>query len=396
MEQVEMILSKTRGDRYIWLIVIFLTIISMLVVYSSTASLAFKHSNGNTEFYLLKHFLMFGFGLVLMYLLHKINYKYYSRISQVMIYISVPLLIYTLLFGQSINDARRWINIPVINMSFQTSDLAKLSLMMYMARVLSKKQEVIRSFRQGFLPVVTPPLIICGLIAPSNLSTAAILFATCLLLMFIGRVNLKYIMAMLGCGLMLLALIVVVALQTPFHARVLTWESRMESFFHKDQTHSKDEYQVQYSMIAIAEGGWIGQGPGSSGLKDSVPESFSDYIYIVINREYGFVGAVIVLLLYLFFLLRCIRIFLQSPNAFGAFLAVGLSFSITIQALINMGVVVHILPVTGVTLPLVSMGGTSIWFMSAAIGIILSVSKNVEQESEGKQKQLNEEKSVTA
>jgi len=391
-----MILSKTRGDRYIWLIVIFLTIISMLVVYSSTASLAFKHSNGNTEFYLLKHFLMFGFGLVLMYLLHKINYKYYSRISQVMIYISVPLLIYTLLFGQSINDARRWINIPVINMSFQTSDLAKLSLMMYMARVLSKKQEVIRSFRQGFLPVVTPPLIICGLIAPSNLSTAAILFATCLLLMFIGRVNLKYIMAMLGCGLMLLALIVVVALQTPFHARVLTWESRMESFFHKDQTHSKDEYQVQYSMIAIAEGGWIGQGPGSSGLKDSVPESFSDYIYIVINREYGFVGAVIVLLLYLFFLLRCIRIFLQSPNAFGAFLAVGLSFSITIQALINMGVVVHILPVTGVTLPLVSMGGTSIWFMSAAIGIILSVSKNVEQESEGKQKQLNEEKSVTA
>jgi len=313
-----------------------------------------------------------------------------------MIYISVPLLIYTLLFGQSINDARRWINIPVINMSFQTSDLAKLSLMMYMARVLSKKQEVIRSFRQGFLPVVTPPLIICGLIAPSNLSTAAILFATCLLLMFIGRVNLKYIMAMLGCGLMLLALIVVVALQTPFHARVLTWESRMESFFHKDQTHSKDEYQVQYSMIAIAEGGWIGQGPGSSGLKDSVPESFSDYIYIVINREYGFVGAVIVLLLYLFFLLRCIRIFLQSPNAFGAFLAVGLSFSITIQALINMGVVVHILPVTGVTLPLVSMGGTSIWFMSAAIGIILSVSKNVEQESEGKQKQLNEEKSVTA
>lgn len=362
----------------------------MLVVYSSTASLAFKYRDGNTESYLFKHIIMFAFGLSLMYFAHKINYKYYSRIAQLLIYISVPLLIYTLLFGQSVNDAKRWINIPVVNMSFQTSDLAKLALMMYMARVLSKKQDTIKSFRQGFLPVVTPPLIICGLIAPSNLSTAMILFATCLLLMFIGRINLKYIFAMMGCGIILLGIIILIALQTPFHARVLTWESRIESFLGKNKGgESHDDYQVKQSMIAIAEGGWVGDGPGSSGLTDAVPESSSDYIYTVICREYGFVGATVLLFLYLFFLLRCIKIFLKSPNAFGAFLAVGLSFSITIQAMINMGVVVHLLPVTGVTLPLVSMGGTSIWFMSVAIGIILSVSKFVEQEKENKTEKEN-------
>lgn len=376
--QVENIFRKTKGDRYIWLVVIFLSIISMLAVYSSTGSLAFKYQGGNMEYYFLKQGMMILFGLFLMYLAHKINYTYYSRIAQLLLYVSIPLLLFTLVFGVEINDARRWLTIPVVNVSFQTSDLAKLALIMYLARVLAKNQGNIKDFKTGFLPVMIPPMIVCGLIAPSNLSTAAILFATCLLLMFIGRVNMKYIAIMGGAGILLLGVIIVVALSTSFHARVDTWASRLHDFFGDGQ----EAYQVQQSKIAIANGGVFGVGPGNSTQRNFLPSPYSDFIYAIIVEEYGFIGALVLIVLYLFFLLRCIRLFAKSPGAFGAFLAVGLSFSMVIQALINMAVVVHLLPTTGVTLPFVSMGGTSLWFTSLAIGIILSVSRNVEQEEE--------------
>ena len=377
--QVENIFKQTRGDKYIWLVVIFLSIISMLAVYSSTGTLAFKYQGGNMEYYLFKQGFMIAFGLFLMYAAHKINYTYYSRIAQLLLYVSAPLLAFTLIFGVEINDARRWLTIPVINVSFQTSDLAKLALIMYLARVLAKNQGKIKDFKSGFLPVMIPPMIICALIAPSNLSTAAILFATCLLLMFIGRVNMKYIAIMGGAGIVLLGLIIIVALNTSFHARVDTWVSRLQDFFGHD---TNEAYQVQQSKIAIANGGIFGVGPGNSTQRNFLPSPYSDFIYAIIVEEYGFTGAITLILLYLFFLLRCIRLFLKSPGAFGAFLAVGLSFSLVIQALINMAVVVHLLPTTGVTLPMVSMGGTSLWFTSIAIGIILSVSRNVEKEEE--------------
>jgi cell division protein FtsW len=372
------IFDKTRGDKYIWLAVLFLTVMSMLAVYSSTGSLAFKMQDGNTEYYLLKHFMIFSLGLLMMYGAHVVNYKYYSRIAQLLLVVSIPLLIYTLLFGVNINDARRWIAIPGTGMSFQTSDLAKLALIMYMARILTKKQDTIKDFKQGFLPVMLPPVIICSLIAPSNLSTAAILFATCLLLMFIGRVNLKYIAAMGGIGLTALALIILLALLTPFKARVLTWQSRIENF----TSDPKGSYQVQQAKIAIASGGTFGKGPGNSTQQNFLPSPYADFIFAIVIEEYGIVGAMFLIALYLFFLLRSIKIFIKSPGAFGAFLAVGLSFALVIQAFINMGVVVNLLPVTGVTLPLVSMGGTSLWFTSIAVGIILSVSRFVEQNEE--------------
>jgi len=376
MNHIEQIFQKTKGDKYIWLSVLFFTLISMLAVYSSTGSLAFKYQDGNTEFYLFKHLGIFGMGLIMMFVTHLVNYKYFSRIAQLLLIISIPLLIFTLFFGVDINNAKRWITIPVINMSFQTSDLAKLALIMYMARVLSKKQDTIKDFKSGFLPVMIPPVIICMLIAPSNLSTAAILFATCLLLMFIGRINMKYIFLMMGMGLVALALIIIVALYTPFHARVLTWQSRIESFSNDE----KGSYQVQQAKIAIANGGLMGVGPGNSKAQNFLPSPYSDFIYAIILEEYGLIGGVSVIILYLFFLLRCIRIFNNSPGAFGAFLAVGLSFALVVQAFINMAVAVNLLPVTGVTLPLISMGGTSLWFTSIAIGIILSVSRYVEQE----------------
>jgi cell division protein FtsW len=277
-----------------------------------------------------------------------------------------------------INNAKRWLTIPIINLSFQTSDLAKLALIMYMARVLSKKQETIKDFKTGFLPAVIPPLIICALIAPSNLSTASILFATCILLMFIGRVKLKYIFSMIGAGILALALIIIIALFTPFHARVLTWHSRIDNFMNDD----KGSYQVQQAKIAIANGGIIGSGPGNSKQRNFLPSPYADFIYAIIIEEYGLVGAFIIVALYLLFLQRCIKIFIKSPGAFGAFLAIGLSFALVFQALINMAVAVNLLPVTGVTLPLISMGGTSIWFTSISIGIILSVSRYVEQEDQ--------------
>ncbi|MBK6483116.1 MAG: cell division protein FtsW [Chitinophagaceae bacterium] len=376
--QVENIFKKTQGDKYIWLVVIFLSIISMLAVYSSTGSLAFKYQGGNMEYYVVKQGLMILFGLFLMYLAHKINYTYYSRIAQLLLFISIPLLAFTLIFGVEINDARRWLTIPVVNVSFQTSDLAKLGLILYLARALAKNQGNIKDFKSGFLPVMLPPIIVCGLIAPSNLSTAAILFATCLLLMFIGRINMKYIAIMGGAGILLLALIIIIAMNTSFHARVDTWISRITDFFGDGQ----EAYQMQQSKIAIANGGLFGVGPGNSTQRNFLPSPYSDFIYAIIIEEYGFIGALLLIVLYLFFLLRCIKLFTKSPGAFGAFLAVGLSFSLVVQALINMAVVVNLLPTTGVTLPMVSMGGTSLWFTSLAIGIILSVSRNVEKEEE--------------
>ena len=376
---MEAIFSRTKGDRYIWLIVIILTVISMLAVYSSTGSLAFKYQDGNTEYYLIKHLGIFAFGLGLMYFAHLLNYKVYSRIALFLWLGSIPLLVYTLFFGVEINDAKRWLTIPLINMSFQTSDLAKLALIMYMARVLSRTQENIKDFKKGFLPVMLPPVITCALIAPSNLSTAAILFATCTLLMFIGRMNMKYILMMMGGGVVMLAFIIIIALNTPFKARVYTWQSRIENF----SQDPKGSYQVQQAKIAIAKGGVFGAGPGMSTQRNFLPSPYSDYIFAIVLEEYGLFGGFMLLLIYLLFLYRCIRIFVKCPGAFGAFLAVGLSFALVIQAMINMGVVTNLLPVTGVTLPLVSMGGTSIWFTSFAIGIILSVSRYVEQNEKG-------------
>ncbi|GIV34252.1 MAG: cell division protein FtsW [Chitinophagales bacterium] len=372
---MKVLIQQLRGDRVIWLVVFFLSVFSLLAVYSSTGTLAYKYQQGNTEYYLLKHLSILILGLLLMYGAHLIDYRYYSRISQLLLYASVPLLIITYFTGTELNEARRWITLPVINLSFQTSDLAKLALIMFLARVLSKKQQIIYDFKNAFLPVILPVLIICVLIAPANLSTSLMLFATSILIMFIGRVRLMHIAATIGIMITALSLMLLLIMMTPDKGRVGTWKSRIEGYMNDNQ----EPYQVTQSKIAIAKGGLLGKGPGNSHQRNFLPHPYSDFIYAIIIEEYGLLGGAFVLFLYLLLFFRTIKIMVKSPNAFGSLLAVGLGISLTIQAIINMAVAVNLVPVTGQTLPLVSMGGTSLFFTSIGVGIILSVSRYNEE-----------------
>ncbi len=374
---MQAILNHLKGDRVIWVIVILLSLFSILGVYSATGALAYRQVGGNTEYYLLKQLFIVGFGFVLMYLSHKVNHLYYSRVAQVMLYASVPLLAFTLFFGADINEARRWLTVPVLNVSFQTSDFAKLALIMYTSRMLSRKQHIIKDFDRSFLPIVLPMIVVCMLIVPANLSTAALLFTTCLILMFIGRVHFRHITLTIWFGLSVFAFYVAIASYTG-KGRVQTWAKRVENFVNKDVEES---YQVQQAKIAIANGGFVRLAPGKSVQRNFLPHPYSDFIYAIIIEEYGLITGVFVLLLYLILLYRCIRIFARGPDPFGALLVVGLGAILVIQALMNMAVTVNLLPITGLTLPLISMGGTSVLFSSVAIGIILSVSRTVEETS---------------
>ncbi|MFZ9300082.1 MAG: FtsW/RodA/SpoVE family cell cycle protein [Chitinophagaceae bacterium] len=381
--------TKAKGDKVIWALVVLLALMSLLTVYSSTGTLAYKLSK-STESYLFKQVGFIIVGIVIIYALHKVNYMWYSRIALVAFIASIPLLIYTLFFGTNLNDASRWIKLPIINLTFQTSDLAKIALFMYLARELSRKQTVIQDFRKGFLPLIIPVGIICILIAPANLSTALLTGATSLLLMFIGRVSMKHIMLVIGAALIPLVFLVLTAVthynKEEKHSedlpswinkgRVKTWVGRIQDFMYGGKEDVA--YQVQQAKIAIAKGGWSGLGPGNSQARNFLPHPYSDFIYSIIIEEYGLMGGIFVLFVYLAFLFRCIRLFRKCPFAFGAFLALALSFTLVIQALTNMAVNVNLFPVTGVTLPLVSMGGSSFMFTCAAIGIILSVANNVE------------------
>ncbi len=368
-----------QGDRVIWLVALALSLFSVLAVYSATGSLAFQQSGGNTEYYLFKQLVIVGIGLLLMYGAHLINYNYYSRIAQLLLYISIPLLMFTLFFGLDVNDAQRWLRVPLLNITFQTSDFAKLALIMYTARVLSKKREVIKDFDKGFLPLILPIIVVCLLIVPANLSTAALLFFTCMVLMFIGRVSVRHLMFTVWIGLTILLLFVALAYFTGYKGRIETWKERMAE--HWSSGGPKDEhYQVQHAKMAIVNGGLVRMAPGKSIQQNFLPQPYSDYIYAIIIEEYGLLGGVVIMLLYLVFFYRSIKIFARSPGAFGAFLAVGLSISLVIQALMNMAVTVDLLPVTGLNLPLVSMGGTSVLFSGISIGVILSVSRHIEKQ----------------
>lgn len=377
-----------KGDRVIWLVTILLALLSILSVYSASGSLAYKHQEGNTFFYLFKHGIMLIFGLVFMLAAEKIDYKYYSRISQIALIIAIPLLLLTLIMGVNIGNASRWLIIPGINQTFQTSDFAKLALIMYLARLLYKKQDVIQDFKSAFVPIMVPVLVVCGLILPANFSTAAILFTTCIIIMFIGRVNIKYILSLIGIGLGSLMLMLLIAKAKPeLLPRLDTWVSRIESF---SDGNSEGNYQAEQAKIAIAKGwplGTVLTGQGNSTQRNFLPQSSSDFIYAIIIEEYGLIGGLGVIILYLILFYRGVKIAQKADKNFGTFLAIGLSFSLVFQAMINMAVAVNLFPVTGQPLPLVSMGGTSIWFTCLAIGIILSVSRETEQKI--KQKKVN-------
>jgi len=385
---MQQVLERIKGDKVIWSVVLLFAFISLLVVYSSTGSLAYRMDR-NASYYLVKQLLVLGLGLLIIYLVHRVNYTKFARVAVLLYVISLPLLLFTLFFGATINEGSRWIRLPVINITFQSSDLAKLALFMFLARLMSMKQHEIKDFKKGFLPVLVPVLLTCAFIAPANLSTALLLGATCCILFFIGRVQVKHIMLLVATGLLAVVLLFFVSKITGF-GRADTWEQRIVDFVGKDKNGEKKEevYQVLQGKIAIANGGVFGLGPGNSRQRDYLPEAYSDFIFCSIIEEYGLVGGAFVVCLYLLFLWRSILIFRRCPYAFGAFLAVGLSITLVFQAMINMAVNVHLVPVTGLTLPMISMGGSSIWFTSIAIGIILSVSRYVDEMEGKKEKEI--------
>jgi cell division protein FtsW len=358
--------DNLKGDPILWGIIIIFSLVSIAVVYSATGTLAYKKMSGNTEYFLFKHTSLIFLGLVFMWFAHKINYKYYSKLSLLALCLSVPLLLFAWKFGSNLNDASRWITIPVINQTFQPSDLAKLALISHLASMLSKRQMNIGSIKETLVPLLAWCFVICGLIALSNLSTALLMFATCLLLLFIGRVPSKYIAMLLVVGLL------GISLAAAFGQRGSTAVSRVTKFLDKDEI----PFQLEQSYIAIATGGVIGKGPGNSDQRNILPHPYSDFIYAIIIEEYGLIGGAIILFLYLAFLYRGMIVVARSSGAFGGLLSAGLSFSLVIQAMINMGVAVGLGPITGLPLPLLSMGGTSLIFTGISMGIILSVSRN--------------------
>ncbi len=372
---MQRIINKTKGDRWIWLIVILLSVWSLLAVYSATGTLAYKKGVGSEQ-YLIKHLVMIIGGLALMYFSHLLDYRYYAGISKILMVITIPLLLYTLIFGANVNDASRWVTIPIINQTFQTSDLAKLALITFLARTLTKKQENIKDVKKAFLPIMGSVCAVFILIALANLSTALMLFGVSILLLIMGRISIKQIAIVCLAGLILLTGVVLLG------PRRKTYVSRIEAFMHPEKVNPDKSFQSNQSKIAIATGGIFGKGPGNSVQRNFLPHPYSDFVYALIIEEYGLIGGVLLIILYLIFLYRCILIVTQSPKAFGALLAAGLSFSLTIQAFANMAVAVGLGPVTGVPLPLVSMGGTSILFTSVAFGIILSVSRDIDEKKE--------------
>ena len=382
--------KNLQGDKVIWAVVFALSLISILVVYSSIGTLAFKRSS-SPEQLLIKHTFHVFVGLAAMWFAHRIDYRYYSRITRVGLWVSIPLLIYTFTSGTSVNDAARWITVPIVG-SFQPSDFASLVLIVNLASMLSKRQQNIEDIKESLIPILFWCGIICGLIALTNMSTAILLLATCLLIMFIGRVPTKYLAMLVLVGLLF------GALAFKFGVRGGTMVSRISDYVEFVQGTKDPQFQLKHGLIAIATGGVTGKGPGNSDQRNILPNPFADFIFAILIEEYGMIGALVVIMLYLTLLHRGMKAAYNSERAFGGLLSAGLCFDIVCQAMINMGVVVGLGPVTGQPMPLISMGGTSMVFTGLALGIVLSVSRGEQDEAWGEkngEEKIKESKNVT-
>lgn len=365
--------KNLQGDRVIWAVVFALSLISILVVYSSIGTLAYKKTE-SPEWILIKHTITVLAGLAAMWFAHRVDYRYYSKLSKYALWISIPLLIYTFTSGTTINDAARWIAVPIVG-SFQPSDFASLALIVNLASMLAKRQQNIDDIKESLIPILFWSGMICGLIALTNMSTAVLLLVTCLLIMFIGRVPSKYLAMLMFVGMLF------GALAFEFGVRKGTVKARINDFIAAYEGRKEHPFQLKHSLIAIATGGVTGKGPGNSDQRNILPHPYSDFIYAIVIEEYGMTGGIIVIVLYLILLHRGMKAAYNSERAFGGLLSAGLSFDLVCQAMVNMGVVVGLGPVTGQPLPLVSMGGTSMVFTGLALGIILSVSRGEQDES---------------
>ncbi len=360
-----------KGDRIIWMVVIILLVISLLSVYSSTGSLAYQHRSGNTFFYLFRQLKFILLGVLIIFFVHLIPYRIFSRVSIFALYLSIPLLILTLIAGTNINEATRWLMIPGTGLTIQPSDFAKIALVMYLAKILSVNQNNIKDFKGVFGKISLAIIGTCALILPANFSTALIVFVTAFSLMFVGRIPVRYLALLIFTGIFALSIFIGGALLLNKEGRIATWKNRIENYIDGEG----DNYQADQAKVAIVQGGLFGKGPGNSTQRNLLPHPYSDFIYAIIIEEYGtLVGGILVIALYLWLFFRTGMIIRRSKSTYGAFLAFGLSMGLVLQAFVNMAVAVGLVPVTGQTLPLVSMGGSSIFFTSMATGMILSVS----------------------
>ncbi|MFH4964893.1 FtsW/RodA/SpoVE family cell cycle protein [Gaetbulibacter sp. M235] len=378
---MQTLFNNIKGDRLIWAIVALLAIFSFLPVYSAASNLAYSGGNTSTFAFFVKHFMHLFLGFAIMYGVHKIPYRYFRGLSLVMIPIVLILLLVTMFQGVTIEgaNASRWIQIPIVGMSFQTSTLASVVLMVYVARYMSKIKDKDITFKASILPLWLPVFLVLVLILPANLSTAAIMFVMVVMLVFLGGYPIRYLLIILGSGVLALALFILIAKAFPdaMPNRIDTWMSRLESFSNDEDTEA--DYQIEKAKIAIASGGIQGVGPGKSIQKNFLPQSSSDFIFAIIIEEYGLIGGLAIIILYMWLLFRIVIVAQKSDTIFGKLLVLGVGLPIVFQALINMAVAVELFPVTGQTLPLISSGGTSIWMTCLAIGIILSVSAKREE-----------------
>jgi cell division protein FtsW len=380
---MKIIFQHIKGDKTIWAIVAALAIFSFMPVYSASTNLVYVVGSGSTFGYLLKHMVLLIMGFAIIYGVHKIPYRYFSGGSVLMLPIVIVLLVFTLSQGTMIGgaNASRWIRIPFVGIGFQTSTLAGLVLMVFVARYLAKNKEKEIKFKESLLQLWVPVSIVLVLILPANFSTTAILFVMILGLVFMGGYPLKYIGFILGVGILALAFFVLITKAFPdaMPNRVQTWQNRIESF---SSTEGKEAYQVEKAKIAIVTGGSLGVGPGKSVQKNFLPQSSSDFIYAIIVEEYGLLGAVLIVFVYFLLLFRVFVVLKKSTTIFGTLLVIGVGVPIVFQAIINMAVATNLFPVTGQTLPLISSGGTSIWMTCFALGMILSVSASKQETEE--------------
>ncbi|OAV44781.1 FtsW/RodA/SpoVE family cell cycle protein [Lewinella sp. 4G2] len=373
------IATELRGDRVIWALVALFSIISMVAVYSSVADLAYEDRAGSTLYYLIKHGVILGVGLVIIYICHLMAYTKYSRWAPGLLVAAGALLLMTMFFGLEINSAKRWLRIPLVGLTFQTSDFAKLALIIFVARSIGSKQDVIKDFKEAFVPIIVPVVGICALIAVNDLSSAAMLFFICLLMMIVGRVALQYIVMLVLTGICVFSLMVMVGSKFPtLIPRAATWESRIEHFLDGREPDPQAMEQVDYATVAMSNGGLFGEGPGNSLQRNYVFSAHADFIYAIIVEEYGALGGILVIGLYVMLFFRVVRLVTKSSKAFGAMVAFGIGTALLLQAFFNIAVNLDLLPVTGLPLPMISMGGTSTLFTCIALGIILSVSKYIE------------------
>ncbi|WP_426064173.1 FtsW/RodA/SpoVE family cell cycle protein [Flavobacterium sp. DSP2-3-1] len=379
---MKQLINNLKGDKGIWSFVALLALFSFMPVFSASSNLAYiGQGNGNTLGYLVKHIMHIGIGFTIIFMVHKIPYHYFKAVSKGALYIVWVLLAYTLVKGTVIAgaNASRWIQVPFIGVTFQTSTLAAMVLFIFVARYLSKTREVPIDFKSSVWELWVPVFVTLLFILPANFSTTALIFSMVLMLVFIGKYPLRYIGIVVGSGIVFLAFFIFIAKAFPdaFPNRVDTWINRIDNF--TSDKPGEDDYQIEKAKIAIASGKIYGLGPGKSIQKNFLPQSSSDFIFAIIVEEYGLIGGLGVLALYLLLLFRFVIASHKAKSLFGKLVVVGLGFPMIFQAMVNMAVAVELLPVTGQTLPLISTGGSSIWMTCFALGIIISVTKKEEE-----------------